>query len=913
MTLREKLGQMVMIPFFGEFMSAEGEEFQALARAVEEQHIGGLIVHTRFGAMGLERSRAYPTAALLNLLQRRARIPLLVAADFERGTVMRLEDGTSFPHAMAVAATGRPDDAYAVGRVTALEARAAGVQWIFAPVADVNSNPANPIINIRSFGEDPKRVAEFVTEYVRGVQEHGTLATAKHFPGHGNTNVDSHLDLPTVPSERSTLETVEIVPFRAAIAAGVSTIMTGHLAVPALESDPESLTTFSKKITTDLLRRRMGFNGLIVTDDLSMGGVSRRHPAGEAAVRSILAGADVLLAFRGTAVPALAALQEAAESGRLPKPCIDDAVMRILQAKAQLALPGSRCADLNTLPKTFGRAEFRQVAADIADRGITLLRDEEHHLPLDATRPLRVLLVAVAGDPDRSPGYDLEQELRWRVDSLEVLRADTRFAKVGSLAVPPMDSYDLLLVAMFVRITASKGEIGLPAEQAAFVHRLLAENKSAVVVCFGNPYLMAEFPETKTWLAAFSSAEVAQRAAVRALFGQIPIGGKIPVSIPGAIAMGAGTEVPASPMTLALGGASMDARFSPVYELMERAVADRAFPGAVAAVGHRGKLAVRAFGKFSYGGRAPRVTPNTIYDAASLTKPVVTATLAAMLQEAGQLQVDAPVARYAPEWTEGPDPAARAKVTVRHLLTHTAGLPAHQDYFLVARTRREIISRVLAEPLIAEPGAQSVYSDLSFILLGEIIERITGEPVERLAKERIFAPLGMKDTFFRPPKSLRARIAPTEEDRGFRKRMLRGEVHDENAWVMGGVAGHAGMFSTAPDLAVFCQMMLNGGIYAHRRLLRGATVARFTAAEPISGNIRTLGWMLRDAFVTSGRKLSPASYGYMGFTGVSMWIDPEKELVAVLLTNRVHPTRENDKIHQVRRAFHELVVDSLAG
>src|SRR6266705_5137118 len=260
MSLEEKLGQLLMLPFHGEFTSSESAEYRELQRAVVQNHVGGFMLGARAGPFGIERGKPYATAALINLLQKTARVPLLFAADFERGTAMRLEHGTSFPHAMAIAATGRPEDAYTVGRITAAEARAVGVHWIFAPVADVNSNPDNPIINVRSFGEDPRRVSAFVEAYVRGVEENGALSTAKHFPGHGDTLIDSHLDLPSISSDRAHLDAVELPPFRAAFAAGASTVMTGHLAVPALEPDPGRSATLSQTIINGLLRRELGFD-----------------------------------------------------------------------------------------------------------------------------------------------------------------------------------------------------------------------------------------------------------------------------------------------------------------------------------------------------------------------------------------------------------------------------------------------------------------------------------------------------------------------------------------------------------------------------------------------------------------------------------------------------------------------------
>lgn len=910
MTLEEKLGQLLVVYYFGGFLSSESEQYKELLRQVEKNHVGGFVVQTRGSPLGIERSQVYPTAVLANELQRHAKIPLLVTADFERGTAMRLDEGTSFPHAMAVAATGSAQDAYTMGKITALEARAAGVHCVFAPVADVNINPDNPIINTRSFGEDPQRVAELVTAFVRGVEENGALATAKHFPGHGDTSTDSHLDLPKVSGDRARLDLVELAPFRAAIAAGVSTIMTGHLAVPAIEPNPDVPATLSPNILTGLLRKEMGFDGVVITDALDMGGVTVRYPPAEVAVRSIAASADMLLV---PPVPdaALEALRESVASGRLPMTRINEAVTRILRAKAKLGLHRKKLVDLDTISETFGKPEYARAAQDITDRSVTLLRDSNHLLPLDATKPMRMLLVAVAGDPDPYPGEDLERELRWRVDLLAAVRTDTRFVRVETVKLPAPETYDVAVVALFVRVADRKGTVGIPDEQAALVNQVLATGKPVVVAAFGNPYLIERFPSAPAWLAVFSNVDVAQRAAARAMFGQVAIGGKLPVSVPGTAKLEDGLTVAGNRMKLRPGSGEMEARLKPAYDVLERAVADHAFPGGVLAVGHRGELIVHAFGRQTYDANSPVITPDTIYDAASVTKPVVTTTLMAMLVAAGRVQLDAPVERYLPEFASGPNPEWRHKVTVRNLLTHTSGLPVHKDFFLTAKNRKEVLAQVFAEPLTYEPGTQAAYSDLGFILLGEIVERMNGHTLDTLARDRIFTPLGMSNTMFNPPKSLRARIAPTENDTAYRKRLVQGEVHDENTYAMGGVAGLAGMFTTAADLAAYCQMMLDGGIYRHQRLLRRATIEQFTSRQTLAGGTRALGWTVPTPGSSSGRYFSTRSYGHTGFTGTSIWADPEKDLFVVLLTNRVYPTRKNEKIEQVRPAVHNAVVEAL--
>jgi beta-N-acetylhexosaminidase len=914
MTLREKLGQMLMVTFFGVFDSAESPEYREVLHEVEENHVGGLIIVTDRGPLGIERSQVYPTAVVSNELQRRAKIPLLVGADFEAGTGMRLDEGTSFPSAMAIAATGDPKLAYAAGKYTALEARAAGVQWIFAPDADINNNPDNPIINIRSFGEDPASVAAYVKEFVRGVEDNGALATAKHFPGHGNVGVDSHISLPTVPGDRSELEGTELVPFRAAIAAGVSSIMPGHLAVPAFEPDPELPATLSRNILTGLLRDEMKFRGLIITDALDMGGITSNYPPGEAAVRSVEAGTDVLL-MSPSPDAAMTGLEQAVKSGRISERRIDASVRRILAAKARLGLNQNRIVDVARLNEKFARPEYETEAQTIADRGVTLLRDTPWLLPLDSTKPLRVLLVALSSDADPNPGETIEPEIRPRVDSLKVLRADTLYAPVGSLKLPSPDSYDVAIAALFVRVADRKGDVGFPDEQLAFVNQLIAGGKPTVIASFGSPYLIERFPNAKTWLAEFSTNDVSQRAAARAIFGQITISGKIPVTVPGTAQRGDGMRVAANPMTLQPAPEAMTQQLKPAFDLLDRAVADGAFPGGVLAVGLNGQLAVHPFGKLERDGEAYEVDEDSMYDVASLTKPIVTTTAVMMLVQQGRLDLNRPVQNWIPEFAAAaksdPNPAWRARVTLGMLLLHDSGLPDHRDFYKEAKGHDAILARVLAEPLVHEPGTHVEYSDLGFLLAGEIVERLTGEPLNVFADREIFSTLGMDRSMFNPPRKLREDIAPTEMDSTFRKRLIWGEVHDENAWAMGGVAGNAGLFSTAGDIAVYAQMILNGGIYGHERMLAYSTIRRFTARQNIGGSARTLGWDVPEEPSSSGRYFSPSSFGHTGFTGTSLWIDPDRKLFVILLTNRVNPTRANEKIRQVRPALHDAIFQAL--
>src|SRR6266849_3182872 len=420
MSVDEKIGQLLFATYHGSWTATDTAAYQQIMHDVTDLHVGGFINITHGSPLGIVKSQAYPTAILNNQLQAKSKLPLLIGADFERGTAMRLDEGTSFPTAMALAAGGNLKDAYTMGKITALESRAVGVHWIYAPDADVNNNPGNPIINTRSFGENPARVSEFVSAFVRGVEENA-LATAKHFPGHGDTAADSHVDLPVIRADRARLNTLELVPFRAAISSGASSIMTGHLNVPVLELDPNTPATLSRNILTGLLREEMGYQGLIVTDAMDMGGITVRYAPGEAAVRAVVAGVDALLM---PPVPdaAFEALQAAVKSGRISKARLDASVRRILQAKARLGLHANRLVDVNALNQKFASVAWQKEAQDISDRGVTLLSDTPHRLPLDATKPSRALLLAFYADPEPYPGEDLERELRARFDSVVTLR-----------------------------------------------------------------------------------------------------------------------------------------------------------------------------------------------------------------------------------------------------------------------------------------------------------------------------------------------------------------------------------------------------------------------------------------------------------------------------------------------------------
>lgn len=906
LTVDDKIGQLVMPWLLGNYAAYDSEEYDSLAVWIDSMQVGGIVISV---------GSPLDVATKLNALQARSRLPLLIAADLEWGSGMRLIGGTAFPMPMALGATGRELDAYELGRITALEARAVGIHMTFSPVADVNNNPQNPIINTRSFGQDPREAARLVAAYVRGVEEHGLFTTAKHFPGHGDTDRDSHIGLPVVRSCWGRLDTLELVPFRAAIEAGVTAVMTAHLATPCLSGDSLLPATLSPIVTGGFLRDSLGFDGLIVTDALSMGAIVARYGAGESGVLAFLAGSDLLLA-PGSVDSTIAAMREAVRTGRVSMERLDRSVHRVLALKQQAGLFARRFVPLDSVPTVVGKAEFQAVADDIARRALTLVRRG----PIDTLRlvPGRTAVVAYAEETNLSIGNRLIRELRRAGDTVSVFRL---YPASGGLSY---DSARVMLrgsprvvFATSVRFLSGRGHVAMPESLATLIQRT-ARAKPTVLVSFGSPYLLDQIPDFPgAYLIAWSDVAATERAAAAALTGAA-VTGHLPITLGPDLPRGLGIELPAQPRPpppQAAGGAdSIGERLASLGAWLEAQADSGAFPGGVLLVGRRGEVIYQhPFGYHTYARERP-VTDTTVYDLASLTKVIGLTTAAMLLVDEGKLDLDRPVAQYVPTF-KGP---MKDRVLVRHLLTHTSGLPAWVGMHLLTPDRAGALAFIDTVSLEAPPGERYVYSDLGAITMARVVEAVTGEPLDRFLAQRVFVPLGMRLTRFRPPAEWLPFIAPTEFDPSWRGRLVHGGVHDENAAHLGGVSGHAGLFSTAPDLARFAFWLLDAW---HDRLEPGAPVSlsaavarSFTARQPgPEGSTRALGWDTPSlgGGGSSGSMLSPESFGHTGFTGTSIWIDPPRDLVIMLLTNRVHPTRENRAILRVRPVVADSVVAAL--
>jgi beta-N-acetylhexosaminidase len=545
MSLHDEVAQLVFISFHGEAPNTRSREYRKFIRLIRDARVGGLVLNNVANGHTIQKAEPYKVAAFLNRLQRMAKVPLIVGGDFERGASMRLEGTTVFPHAMAFGAANDPALTRYEGEDTAREARAVGVQWVFYPDADVNNNPDNPIINIRSFGENPQAVARQVTAFIEGAhsdKKNYVLTTAKHFPGHGDTSVDSHMNLPSIPADMERMNRLELVPFKAAIAAGVDSIMTAHIAVPAL-APPDLPATLSPQIITGLLRRDLGFQGLVITDALEMGGIAKGFTSGEAAVKALEAGVDVLL-MPTDPDAAIKAVVSAVESGRLTRQRIRQSVIKLLSAKEKVGLNRQRFINVDNLADVLDSPEANQKAQEVADRAVTLVRNQGNLVPLAA--PESTCYVVMPESRYSSEGQVFTQELRKRAPKARIATLDPGMSKdqvdglLGKLGGCPNYA-----VAAFASVNAYRGSVGLAGELPGALESINATGKPVALVALGNPYLLRNYPSVAAYLATFSNVPPSETAAVRALWGEIAITGHLPVTIPGQAAYGEGIQVPA--------------------------------------------------------------------------------------------------------------------------------------------------------------------------------------------------------------------------------------------------------------------------------------------------------------------------------------------------------------------------------
>ncbi|MBI5216036.1 MAG: serine hydrolase [Ignavibacteriae bacterium] len=945
LTLEEKISQMILSRSYGYYYSSKSEQYWLLHHLVEGHKVGGLIFF---------QGDVYETAEMINRCQEWSDIPLLVAADFEWGSAMRIRRGTRFPEAMAVGATRDTSLAYQMGKAIGKETRAMGIHQNYAPVADVNNNPDNPVINTRSFGEDPKLVAEMACAFTSGMQSEHVLATAKHFPGHGDTHVDSHIDLPSVNASRSRLDSLELYPFRELFKRNVASVMVAHLTVPSIDSTRGLPSTLSKPFITGLLKQELGFNGLVVTDALDMGAIVNKFGSDSTAIFAVEAGTDVLLILPDEDA-AIEALMHAVETGRISEERINYSVRKILGYKFDLGLVENRFVDLKNIREVVATPEHLGIAKQIARKSITVLNNDllPFILPFDKSNDnfttKKILNIVIAdvesyrteiqrnGNPwtNEPVGNYFTAQLKRRTSNVEQVTVDPSWNKMNfDTLLKKAKTADIILLPIFskARSGSGAGMFGVGSDITNFIKQLSELNKPTVALALGSPYVLSVVPKANAYLCSYSDCEASTEAIVEALFGEIPTSGKLPVNIPNMFPFGEGINLLQSvlrkdkPENVGFNSDSL----ALVDSVINKAIRDTAFPGAQVCVVKDGAIVLnKSYGKQTYGGtvtgyglqvtgynvkdsviinRESSIVNQTIYDLASLTKVIATTSAVMKLNDEQQLGLDDLVVKYIPEFGNH----GKEKITIRNLLLHNSGLPAFKRLYATCKSPQEVLDSVFQTTLIYKTGDSTVYSDFGFITLGKIVERISGQSLDEYCRKKFFEPLGMKQTMFNPSESLWTNIAPTEYDSILRKKLVRGVVHDENAYTLGGVSGHAGLFSTASDLANFMQMLMNRGSYNGEQFLKPETINLFTTRQG-KGSNRALGWDTKtvDGYSSAGKYFSEKSFGHTGFTGTSIWADPERNIFVIFLTNRVYPTRANTKITGVRPAVHEAVIRSL--
>lgn len=889
LSLREKIAQLIQIRVAGTFTNRESPQFTDVKAQILQNELGGVVLFA---------GNVYESAVLLNELQTISKLPLLVTADFERGASFRISDTTSFPWAMAIGATGSEQYAYQQGLITAREARSLGVHWILAPVMDVNNNPNNPVINIRSFGESPQLVARLGSAFIRGARIGGVLTTAKHFPGHGDTSTDSHLGLPVVQSDINRLQSVELVPFRRAIEAGVDSIMTAHIALPQITGNPPIPATLSSRILTDLLRRDLGFHGLIVTDALEMNGVTDRYWCGLAAIRAIQAGADVLL-LPTNPVVAIREIERAVKRGDISEGRIDESVKKVLLAKSSLDLQHSRTVSIDRIEEVVSSPDNLSVAQEIADHSITVVKDQQGLIPINPIESPRVFSLVLSSSLESSPAAIFQAEMSQRFSSIRTMWANTRISdelvrSIESAAA----SADIIVLSTLVRLTSGANSIGIPKRQRTILNKILTSRKRVIWVAFGNPYVFKLAPQAGTYMCTFSYSDVSQIAAARALSGEIGISGTTPVSIPNYFEIGDGLRIPKLEMTLKTPASETTEVFKNSFEktrrILESLAAEGVFSRGELVVGHKSSVILDyAFGKHEISGNTLGVSPNTIYDIGGLSK-IVASTSAAMLSvESGSLILDAPVQDYLPEF-KGRD---KSRVKIRDLLADASGLPESLQNFTEIEGYDNLLTAICSSPLVFSPATKVLDSELNRILIEEIVSRASGLPFDRFLMLCLLDPLKMETTFINPSANFIAQIA---RETGY-------EVISSRP----GASGAARIFCRAHDLAVFAQMMLNGGIYDHRRYFSPKTISQFTESRKSSSMVVSLGWLRPSRSNWTGSLFSEKAFGYNTPAGPSLWIDPAKQLFIILLSGSKPESAEIKKIVEARKLIHEAVIDEL--
>ncbi|MCR9064175.1 MAG: serine hydrolase [Cytophagales bacterium] len=931
MTLEEKIGQLFMISTYS---NRNESHYRSTEEYIEKYHVGGLIFF---------QGTAPKQAELTNRYQNKSKLPLLIGMDAEWGLGMRLDNTMSFPKQITLGAIKDNNLIEKMGFEIGLQLRRLGVHVNFAPVADVNTNPDNPVINYRSFGESKDNVAEKAMAYARGLKRAGVLAVAKHFPGHGDTDTDSHVALPVISHSKERLSNQELVPFKKLIADGIGGIMTGHLYVPAYDSKNNTPATVSKNLVTGLLKEQMGFTGLTFTDAMNMRGVTSRYSAGGAELAAYEAGNDVLLQTANLPA-AYNKILDAFQNAELEEADLDQRVRKILMAKYTAGLNVSRTIETHKLMEDLNSTRAQEVKDQLFKKAVTLLRMKPGIVPFIQLDTLAIGSVAVSAPDD---GFQSELNDFSNIAEYK-MSIKPGSSKDWDYIVEQADVLDYLIVSVHDMNSLKSRNFGVSPSTISMI-RALSKKTRVIVVAFGNPYGLQLFDEFPNVICGFEEDPAAYRAVSEVLFGGLSANGTLPVTASSVAKYNYGNN------SANLGRLTEDfpenvgmssAKLNEIDDIVADAINKNAFPGCQVLVARRGKVVFhKAYGNFRYGFREP-VTKETIYDLASLTKVSATLQAVMMLNEKGFLDLNLKASDYLPE-LKGTN---KENMIVGDILFHQAGLRSFEAFWTHTKTsgtfdpkfyefednndNLQVADNLFIKPTIKDSvwkwlidsdlttrknrdgTYRYLYSDLGMIMTQRIVERISGQSLDAFLEQNLYQPLGMTHTLFNPlDRYKKSQIAPTANDPIFRKSQIWATVHDPNAALLGGVAGHAGLFSNAWDLAKLYQMNLQKGVYGGRRYLFPETVKHFSTNYTARSH-RGIGWNKPkpdDDISSVASTASENTYGHTGFTGTVVWVDPDRQLIFIMLANRVYPRENNSQLNklEVRRRIHEVINEAI--
>ena len=900
MDLKDKISQMIMVRVRSDYYASDNYYKKQVDDWIINKKVGGLITFDGNGNVhGMFNNHRY--------FQDISDIPLFIASDLERGAGQQMKGGTLFPSNMAIAATGDTHNAYLQGEITAKEAKALGIHMIFAPVLDVNNNPNNPIINLRAYSDNPDIVSDFGLQFIKGIQDQGLYACPKHFPGHGNTSIDSHTSLPIIRSSISDLKKIELKPFKNAVDNNVKMIMMAHIAMPALDASKKP-ASHSYKITTDLLINKWNFGGLVITDGMEMSGITNEAWSGESAIRAIEAGSDIIL-LPIDVDRTIESIYNAVLSGRIDEERIDFSINKILDSKKELNLFDYEF-NFEKMSSIVGNKQNLVTAAQIASSSITLVKDLKKQIPIKPEKINRMAHLILTTDDNGSETLKtIKSNINYTHGNVKNIFINYELSDILiDDLMRQLKKFDKIVVSTLVKISSmNKGQSTLGSSHLKLIQKISNDDLPFVVVSYGSPYL-DDYSFIDTYICSYGYGSVSQTAVANAIFGRNKIEGILPINLNLKYKRGDGLRVDRASSIF---NYNSDFDFSSSWTIIDDAINTKLFPGAqILVIKDSEILADKSFGYQTFESNSNEIDSNTIYDIASLTKVIATTPIIMKLIKKKYLHLNHEIYQFYPEFRG----ELKDKVTIKHLLTHSSGLKPYEQYFKNAenKNREDIIQDIiLKQKLLFEPGIKLKYSDLGMILLMDIAEKVTGRKFSELVQSWIFDPMNMHDSYFNPPNAIIDRIPPTEIDNLYRNKIVKGIVHDENAFLMGGVSGHAGVFSNTYDIANYAQTMLNLGIYNGKRIFNRRSIKKITKKQNMPyGSDYALGWdtpSLRGNS-SAGDFFLDGSYGHLGFTGTSLWIDPNQKIIIILLTNRTYPTREKKGMHQLRRDFHNEVM-----